>query len=170
MDFGSRVERVGAVVAERSTVGACGLELSVPRVEDVLVAVLEPRWWGDVPNRAAPPFRLVGREVARRHADSLVERERHARPNAFGLKRVVPALDRPIRLRIVGRRADVRHLREADELLPVRGDERRAVVREDARPGHRESRFRALQGELDVRLGHRRAELPVHDVVGCRFW
>lgn len=59
--------------------------------------------------------------------------------------------------------ADVRHLRESDELLEVHDDEPRAIVREDAWSGGRIVLLRALDRELDVRLGQLRAESPVHD-------
>ena len=68
-----------------------------------------------------------------------------------------------MRLRIVGRRADVRPLRDANEFLESPGDELRTVVRNNARTGEGVFLLRALQREFDVRLQHLGPECPMHD-------
>jgi hypothetical protein len=45
----------------------------------------------------------------------------------------VPTFDFAVRLRIIGRSPDVRHARNANELLEVLGDELRPVVGNDSR-------------------------------------
>src|SRR5512133_260824 len=55
------------------------------------------------------------------------------------------------------------HAADPDELLEIPGDELRAVVRDDPRPGVGVTLAGALSDRLDVGLGHRRADLPMDD-------
>ena len=57
----------------------------------------------------------------------------------------------------------MRHATEADKLLEVLRNELRAVVRDDPRPSIRVSLSCPLDDCLDVRLGHRLPDFPVHD-------
>src|SRR5437879_9049564 len=63
--------------------------------------------------------------------DAIIEGQRRAGPDAFPFERFVPAFDLSVRLRIVGRRSDVGHARDPNELLEVLGDELRPVVGDD---------------------------------------
>ena len=56
-----------------------------------------------------------------------------ARSDALALQRLVPALDLAVRLRIIRGRSDVRHARDAHELLEIAGNELRAIVGDDSR-------------------------------------
>ncbi len=58
----------------------------------------------------------------------------------------------------------MRHARDPNELLEVLGDELWAIVRDDSGPRFRVLLLRSLQDDLDVRLGHRLPDIPVHDV------
>jgi hypothetical protein len=67
-------------------------------------------------------------------------------------------------LRIVWTGAHVRHPADAYEFLEVLGKKLRSVVRDDSRRLVGELFPRALQDHQLVLLGHRAADLPVHDV------
>ena len=56
------------------------------------------------------------------------------------------------------------HARDPNELLEVFGNELRPVVGDDSGPRFRVEFLGALQDDLDVRLGHRLPQIPVHDV------
>ena len=58
----------------------------------------------------------------------------------------------------------MRHARDPNKLFEVLGDELWTVVRDDPRPRLRVLLLRSLQDDLDVRLGHRLPDVPVHDV------
>src|SRR5450631_196376 len=75
----------------------------------------------------------------------------------------MPALDFPVRLRVVGRGSHMRHARDADELLEVASDELRSVVGDDTRPCLRVLFLASLQNYLDVGLPHRLSQIPMHD-------
>ena len=57
--------------------------------------------------------------------------QRRPRSNAFAFQRLVPAFQLAIRLRVARRGSDVRHARDANELLEIAGNELRAVVRDE---------------------------------------
>src|SRR5262249_58237365 len=86
------------------------------------------------------------------------------RADAIPLEGPVPALDLAVALRVVRRRAHVRHATDPDELLEVPGDELRPVVRDDPRRDAREPLAGPLPDLLDVHLGHRLPDLPVDEV------
>ena len=57
----------------------------------------------------------------------------------------------------------MRHATEPDKLLEILGNELRVVVRDDPRPCIRVLLSCPLDDRLDVRLGHRLPDFPVHD-------
>src|SRR6202008_4968908 len=60
-------------------------------------------------------------------AQRIVQREWCSGPDTLALQRLVPTLDFPIRLGIVGGSSDMRHTRDANELFEVASDELRPV-------------------------------------------
>ena len=97
------------------------------------------------------------------HQMILVRRERPAGPDAFALRRLVPAFDLAIRQRIAGRRPHVRHAGLADQLLEVPCDKLRSVVGDNPRPGLRvrsRAAWRLISMSLSVIAGR---QIPVHD-------
>jgi len=106
---------------------------------------------------------IVVRDELRHHRASLFDRQRHARPQAIAFQRAMPTFDLAVALRIVGTRADVRHSREANELLEILRHELRTVVADDAWRGLWEGFPRALQDDLHVGLFHLLAQLPMHE-------
>ena len=76
----------------------------------------------------------------------------------------MPALDLAVGLGVVGRGANVRHPRKADEDLEIFGDKLRSVVADYARTGVGDEFAGALENDLDIFLGHGFSQLPVYDV------
>lgn len=76
------------------------------------------------------------------------------------------ALELPVRVRVVGRGADVGHSRVANEVLEVLGDELRTVVGDEARRRVGHLFAGALEHRLDIGGGHPIAQLPVHQEPG----
>jgi len=97
------------------------------------------------------------------HQPLRISRRRRSRPDALFLERFVPAFDLSVRLGIVGRSSDMGHARDPNEFLEVLGNELRPAVRDDPGPRFRVKFLRALQDDLHVRIGHRLAQIPVHD-------
>src|SRR4051812_49044949 len=65
---------------------------------------------------------------------------------------------------IVRRSSDVSHARDPNEFLEVFGNELRPVIGDDPRSRSRVKLLGTLEDDLDVRLGHRIPQIPVHDV------
>ena len=76
----------------------------------------------------------------------------------------MPALDLSVRSRVKRQSVDVSHTRNPNELLEVFDDELRPIVRDYPGPRFRVTLIRPPQDDLDVRLGHRLPDVPVHDV------
>ena len=93
-----------------------------------------------------------------------VNRQRHVRPNAIGLERLVPPFDFPVALWIVRRSLHVRHTALADELLKILGDKLGAVVGDDSWSLVGKRFFGPLQCDLDVRFGHALTQFPVNQI------
>ena len=75
----------------------------------------------------------------------------------------MPALDFPVRLRIVRRGADVRHARDSNKFLEVLSHELGSIIRNDAWLAVRATLLGTLQDDLDICLLHRLAQIPVHN-------
>src|SRR5215208_16201 len=142
---------------------AGGLELGVALGPDRLGAAGEGVGRGDVPDGAVETDGVVVLDPAADEGAGLVEGVGLAGSDRVGLDGLVPALDLAVGLRVVRRGPHVGHAGEADELLEVLGDELRAIVGDDARPLGGEHLASAQQDALNVDLGHRLADLPVHD-------
>ena len=84
-----------------------------------------------VPNRAVQPDMVIVVHILLNQAFRVFQRQWRSLPNAFPFQRLVPAFQFSVRLRIVRRGADVRHARDANELLEVASDELRPIVRDD---------------------------------------
>ena len=93
----------------------------------------------------------------------IVEGQGHFDADALALDGFVPAFDLAVGLRIIGRGFDVCHAGDADELLEVLGDELRAIVADDARPGVGVSLAGALENGFHVDFLHFLADFPVND-------
>ena len=70
------------LVAKGGALSAGCVELPITRIEDVVLAALEPRLRGDIADRALQPFGIVVRDVASCHAETVLQGKRHARPEA----------------------------------------------------------------------------------------
>src|SRR5947208_14636030 len=59
--------------------------------------------------------------------------------------------------------SDVRHARDANELLEVASDELRAIVGDDSRLGFQVLLLGSLQDHFDIGFSHRLAQIPMHE-------
>ena len=75
---------------------------------------------------------------------------------------LVPAFQLPIRLRVVRRGSDMRHARDANELLQIAGNELRAIVRDNAWLCFRVLFLGAFENYFDISFPHRLAQIPMH--------
>ena len=119
---------------------------------------------GDVANRAVQANVVVMLGVALHQTQGIFQRQGRSRPDALSLERFVPSFALAVRLRIVGRSSHVGHARDPNELFEVLGDELRSVVGDDSWPRLRVKFLGSFQDDLNVRLGHRLPQIPVHDV------
>src|SRR5262249_27857021 len=140
------------------------LQLSVALRMDLLLPPSEHVLRRDVACGAVQPDIVVTLDVTLHQSPRIIERQWRSRPDAPPFERFVPALDLSVRLRVKRRGPDVRHPRDPDEFLEVLGDELRPIVRDDPGPRLRVLLLRPLYNDLDVRLGHRLPDVPVHDV------
>ena len=118
---------------------AGGLEFAIACLPDLGVPADQAIVRGHVPDRAVQPPGVVLLHEGADHPPRVLQVQRCLRAHRLGFQRAVPALDLPVRLRIVRRRADVVHATQADEVLEVPGDELRAVVTDQ--PGRRPGYF-----------------------------
>jgi hypothetical protein len=75
----------------------------------------------------------------------------------------VPALDLAVRLWIVRGSSDVRHARDANELLEVASNELRAIVGDDSRLRFRVLLFGSLQDHFHISFSHGLPQIPMHE-------
>src|SRR5450432_3603879 len=114
-------------------------------------------------NRAVQAHGVVVVHVLLYQPPRIFRRQRRARPDALALQRFVPALQLPVRLRVVGRRSHMRHARNTNELFEVPRNELRTVVGNDARLRFWIFLLGSLQNDLDLCLCHGLAQIPMHD-------
>jgi len=76
---------------------------------------------------------VVVLHVALDQTPCIFQRQLHSRPNALAFQRLVPALNLAVRLWMVREGSDVRHARDANELLEVAGNKLRTIVGDDSR-------------------------------------
>src|SRR6202161_1645270 len=106
---------------------------------------------------------VVMLDVSLHQAQRIVQRERCSGPDTLALQRLVPTLDFPIRLGIVGGSSDMRHARDANELFEVASDELRPVVRDDPRLRHRVLLLGAFENYFDIRFPDGLTQGPMHE-------
>ena len=147
----SRLSRQARRKTPLETLRASLFQLAVALVPDHLVKARHPIHWRHVPDCAVQPCGVVMLDVAHDQLAGVVERQRNLGPDALCLDRTVPALDLPIRLRIIWRSLHVRHSRQPNELLEVPGDELRPIVGNDPGPFLGVFLQGALDDGLDVR-------------------
>ncbi len=119
-------------------------ELVVALFEDLLLAEI---LGGDVADGAVKTSRVVVLDKAANDALSLLERLRRGRAYGVGFEGLMPALELPVRLRIVGRSTDMGHPRKTDEVLEIAGNELRTIIADD--PG-RNTLWGLFQRTLEV--------------------
>src|SRR5258708_5565628 len=113
----------------------CLFQLAVPLIVDRLAPAFQRRQRRNVTDGTVQPLLVVYLDVLSNQPLGIFVRHRHSWPDSLALNRFMPALDFPVRLRIVWRGAPVRHARYPDKLLEVLGDKLRTVVRNNSRPG-----------------------------------
>jgi hypothetical protein len=110
---------------------------------------------------------VVMLDVVLHQTPRFVQRQWRSRPDALSFERFVPTFDFSVRLGIVGRNSDVGHARDPNEFLEVFRNKLRAVVGVDPWPRFRLKFLGVLQNDLDIRLGHRLSQIPIHDVAAA---
>src|SRR5260370_38900810 len=95
-------------------------------------------------------------------APCIFQRQRRSRPNALAFQRLVPALNLAVRLWIIRGGSDVRHARDANELLEITGNELRAIVGDDSRLRFRGLLLGSLQDHFDISLSLGLTPIPLH--------
>src|SRR5215469_16396213 len=91
------------------------------------------------------------------------ERQRCSQPNALAFQRLVPALNLAVRLRIVRGGSDVRHARDANELLEITSNELQAIVGDDSRLRFRVLLLGSLHDHFDISFSHGLTQIPMHE-------
>ena len=76
------------------------LELSITLLPDLFVTSLESGLRGDIADGAVQSLVVVHLDEVADYAASIVEVERRARADGFGLQRAVPAFELAVRLRV----------------------------------------------------------------------
>ena len=126
-----------------------------PKTEHVL--------WSDVADGTVQANVVVMLHITLYQAPCIFQRQRRSRPNAFAFHRLVPALDLAVRLWIIRGGSDVRHARDANELLEVVGNELRAIVGDDSRLRFRVLLLSSLQDQFDISLSQGLTQIPMHE-------
>ena len=129
---------MSSVLAAFSFTGLSGLEeFVVASGKDSLFFAGEFVRWGDVAYRRVKAHGVVVFNEASHEATGVLEVQGDPWADAIGFERLVPALDLPVALRVVGRGAHMGQTRDANELFEIAGHELRAVVGDDSRFGVR---------------------------------
>src|SRR6516165_2985133 len=118
--------------------------------------------WRDVADSAVQAHVVVMLYVTLHQTKRIFERQRRPGPNALPFEGFVPTFDFAIRLRVIRRSPDVRHARDANELLEVLSDELRPVVGNDSRFNARILLFGTFQNDLNVGFRHRLPQIPMN--------
>ena len=140
------------------------LQLLIALGKDRLFATMQFVARRDVAQGAVQSDFVVLGDVIGNQTPGVFQRQRCARPDAIALDRAMIAFQLAVALRVIGRSPHVRHAANADKLLEVLGDELRAVVADDPRRLVGELFTGPLEDRLDVLLGHRLTDFPMHDV------
>src|SRR5215813_5240340 len=140
------------------------LQLPVALRMDLLLTAGEHVLRRDVTRGVVQADVVVVVHVSAYQTPRILQRQWRSRSDALSFQRFVPTFDFSVRLGIVGRSSDVGHARDTNEFLEVFGNELRPVIGDDPGPYFRVKFLGALQDDLDVRLGHRLPQIPVHYV------
>ena len=128
---------------------AGGFQLAVPFGEDRRFQPRQLVHRRHITQGAEKPHGVVVIDVSTDPASGFAQRRRDRRTHSLPLQAAVPPLQVAVGLRVKQARPHVRDAGDADELLEIPGDELRAVVADDPRPGVGET----LQATLDDRFG-----------------
>ena|SRR5947209_17546007 len=93
------------------------IQLPVPLGVDLLLTSGQHFLRRDVANRAVQPNVVVAMDVALHQTPRIFQRQGRSWPDTLSVKRLVPAFDFSVRLRIVRRSSDMRYARDPNELL-----------------------------------------------------
>src|SRR5439155_9535090 len=104
------------------------VQLPIPLGLNLLLVPGEHVLWSDVADGTVQANVVVVLHITLDQAPCVFQRQRRSRPNAFAFQRLVPAFQLSVRLRVARRGSDVRHARDANELLEVASDELRAIA------------------------------------------
>src|ERR1700761_9450182 len=97
-----RSDRRTTRLTRRSPPFSRGIQLAIPIREDLPVATGHLVRRRDVADRAVQADLVVMRHELRDESPRLLQAQRHLDPDAFALKRLVPPLDLPVALGIIG--------------------------------------------------------------------
>src|SRR5579863_2191489 len=100
-----------------------GFQLAVAFRVDLMLTPRQHVLRRDVASSTVQADVVVTLHVALDQTPRIFQRQRRSRTNALALQRLVPAFDLAVRLWIVRGGSDVRHARDADELLEVASNE-----------------------------------------------
>ena len=129
---------MSSVLVAFSFTGLSGLEeLLVASGKDDLFSTGKLVSRGDVADRRVKAHGVVVFNEASHEATGVLEVQGNPWADAIGFERLVPALDLPVALRVIGRGAHMGQTRDANELFEIAGHELRAVVGDDSRFGLR---------------------------------
>src|ERR1700722_3311214 len=119
--------------------------------------------WREIADGAVQTHVVVMVYVTLNQTPRIFQRQRRSGTNALPFEGFVPTLDFAVRLRVIRRSPDVRHTRNADELLEVLGDELGPVVGNDPRFNSGVPLFGPFQNDLNVGLCHRPPQIPMQE-------
>ena len=135
----------------------------VPFFKDFLLPATELVHWSHVANGAMQPdVVVVGNELLH-HPPGIVKGKRYAGANALSLDGGMKSFQLAVGLWIIRRRPHVRHAGEPDEFLEILGNELRAVIGDDPRPGFGVFLLGPLDNDLHILLRHLLPDLPMND-------
>src|SRR6516165_4951837 len=126
------------------------LQFPIPLLVNLLLPPGEHVLGRDVPDGAVQTHVVVMLHVALDQTPCVFQRQRRSRPNALAFQRLVPALNLAVRLWIVRGGSDVRHTRDANELLEVASNKLRTIVGDDSRLRFRILLLGSLQDHFDI--------------------
>src|SRR5579884_1644748 len=142
---------------------AGGFQFAVASGQNLLVPSVQFVVRRDVTDGRMQPNRVVVFDELGHDPSSVFQGQGGSRTDALFLEDAMPAFDLAIALRVIRRGPCVRHAADTDKLLEIPGDKLRAVVGDDSRRHAGELLPRPLDDLLDIGLGHRLPQLPMHE-------
>src|SRR5215472_3475586 len=137
--------------------------LSVTFSMNLMLASVEHVLRSDVTDGTVQTDVVVMLYIEPHQTQRIIQRKRSSGSDAFAFERLVPAFDLAVRLWIIRGGSDVRHARDANELLEVAGNELRAIVGDDSRLRFRVLLLSSLQDQCDISLSHGLTQIPMHE-------